>query len=58
MTPEVLSYKQGNVRSPAWRLTDHGMRQAWTRHCPCCGRWLMKHDPMAPWVCSCGWQSG
>ena len=31
---------------------------AWTRHCPSCGRPLQKTDPMHPWICECGWQSG
>jgi hypothetical protein len=35
-----------------------GQQQVWTRHCPCCGRWLAKQDPTAPWVCSCGWVNG
>jgi len=29
----------------------------WSRHCPSCGKFLEKHDPMSPWVCECGWKS-
>lgn len=54
----VLSY-QHHGEEPSERGSDTDMsRQAWTRHCPRCGRWLTKQDPMAPWTCSCGWQSG
>jgi hypothetical protein len=39
-------------------FVEQAARHVWTRHCPCCGRWLTKGDPMAPWSCLCGWQSG
>ncbi len=57
----MLFYRQHLVRSregSSQGLTDHRGKQVWTRHCPCCGRWLTKHDPMTPWLCNCGWYAG